>query len=281
MYDETLVAKYLSMLDSPPPVGRQKEQVVQDFLEEHTELIPTPNRLNHQLHFKSIISKFPLGTEFITDYTYITKSSDTWRITFVELEVPEKELYNSSTKKVSKSSQFNAAIDQVRSWKQFLTNRRDEVDTRLRPLIQPPGMRLNPIEYHFQLIIGRSTNKNLTEARKLDFRTIQQELGITIMTYDQLVDWYRNDLLFKKNVLRLSGSAFEFKKMAAGPANMLAHLRPGELLLTSDEINELTNLGYNMAAWQRGELLVVNHKYPREEFEKIGMDLFVSGAKKT
>ena len=49
MRDRALIDSYLSMLDSPPPVGRQKEQVVQDFLESHTELIPTPNRLNHQV----------------------------------------------------------------------------------------------------------------------------------------------------------------------------------------------------------------------------------------
>jgi hypothetical protein len=91
--NENLITEFTQLLDSPPPSGRQKEQVVQDFLENHSVLIPTPNRLNHQLHFDVIVSKFPLSTELITDYVYLTKSSDTWRVTFVELEMPDKKIW--------------------------------------------------------------------------------------------------------------------------------------------------------------------------------------------
>lgn len=262
MRDETLIQKYLTVLDSPAPQGRQKEQVVQDFLEEHSVLIPTPNRLNHQLHFQSIISKFPLSTGLITDYAYLTKSSDTWRITFVELESPDKDFFNKTTKKVSKTSTFNAALDQVRSWKQFISSNEPEVRARLLPLMQPPNMRTNPIEYEYQLIYGRSANKNLTEGRKQEFRSLQQDMGITIITFDQLVDVYRNDLVFEKNVLRVSNGGFEFKSMAAGLNHILSYLGPGELFLSPPEIAALKAEGYDMDAWERGELLVVNGRFP-------------------
>lgn len=261
MRDQALIQQFVAILEQPPPCGRQKEQVVQDFLEQHSELIPTPNRLNHHLHFQSIISKFPLSTSLITDYTYLTKSSDTWRVTFVELESPDKEIYNKTTRKVAKSAAFNASVDQVRSWKQFLSTNEAEVRDRLQALLKPLSMRINPIQYQFQLIIGRSTNKNLTDDRKREFRALQEDHGITIMTYDQLISWYENDLVFKKNVLRVSGSGYEFKSMEAGPNHMLSFLRPGELYLSSDEVSNLNSQGYDMEAWQRGELLILNGRF--------------------
>lgn len=268
MYDQNLVDTYLNLLDAPPPTGRQKEQVVQDFLEAHTDLIPLPNLLNHGLNFHSIISKLPLGNELITDYVYLTKSSDTWRITLVELESPDKDLYTKDTKRPVKTAVFNAALDQVRQWKQFLATRHTVVEQTLRPLIQPPQMRDNPIEYDFQLIIGRSSNKNLTEDRKRDFRALQQETGITVMTFDQLADWYRQGSSMKKNVLRFTTGRYEFKSIAAGPRNILGHLGPGELNLSPALVANLTAQGHDMISWQAGELLIANGKQTLTNFSK-------------
>jgi len=123
-------------------------------------------------------------------------------------------------------------------------------------------MRVNPIEYEYQLIYGRSANKNLTDGRRREFQSLQQDMGITIMTFDQLVDWYRNDLVFEKNVLRTTNAGYAFKSMAAGPSHILSYLGPGELFLSSSEIAALKADGYDMDAWERGELLVVNGRLP-------------------
>ena len=40
-YDQPLVDEFRTLLDSKPPNGKQFEQLFQDFLEEHSELIPT------------------------------------------------------------------------------------------------------------------------------------------------------------------------------------------------------------------------------------------------
>ncbi len=181
--DEALISAFMDVLRNPPPKGRQKEQVVQDFLEQHTELIPTPNLLNHHLHFESVISKFPLGTELTTDYAYITKSSDTWRITLVELESPDKSIFTSDTKKTNTSAEFNAALNQVRSWKNYIKENRDEVLRRLDPLLQPVGMRRNPVEFHYQLIIGKSEDKNLTPERQRLYRSLSAETGFELTTF--------------------------------------------------------------------------------------------------
>lgn len=260
-FDQHLVEEFIKILESPPPDGRQKEQVVQDFLEEHTELIPIPNRLNHHLHFEVVISKFPLTTELTTDYVYITKSSDVWRITFVELEVPEKPIYNSNTKKVNTSAKFNDALNQVRSWKHFIDENKNEVLRKLEPLLQPKGMKRNPIEFHYQLIIGRSENKNFTEARKKHFRGLIDETGIDILTYDTLLNWYRNDQRFLKNILRLSGVQYAFKYMHFEPTQIFSYVGPDYLTLTQEQIDHLKNSGYEMDKWKKGDLLTYNNKY--------------------
>src|SRR5580704_4346426 len=158
--DEQLIAELEGILVGPPPAGRQHEQVTQEFLEQHSEFIPTPNLLNHHLHFQCVVAKFPLGTELKTDYLYITKSSDRWRITLVELELPTKRLFSENLKYAHASAEFNGALDQVRSWKRFVNDNREEIVRRLEPLLQPLNMRANPIEFDYQLIIGRSKEKN-------------------------------------------------------------------------------------------------------------------------
>lgn len=259
--DESLVASFEALLNAEPPAGRQKEQVVQDFLEAHTELIPTPNRLNHHLHFESVISKFPLGTELTTDYVYVTKSSDHWRVTLVELEAPDKSIFTGDTKKAITSAEFNAALNQVRSWQLFLDDNRDEVLRRLEPILRPTNMRQNPIEFHYQLIIGRSQNKNLSPERKRLFRKLVKESGVEIATYDQLIDWYRNDQRYQKLVLRLTGSQYAFKHMHFQPMQILSYVGPDRLTLTAAEVQRLKDAGYEMDKWCLGELLKYNWKY--------------------
>lgn len=268
VFDAALIKAFKLVLDSPPPAGRQKEQVVQDYLENHTELIPTPNRLNHHLHFESVVSKFPLGTELTTDYLYITKSSDTWRITLVELESPNKSIFTADTRRATTSAKFNSALNQVRSWKHFLAENKDEVLRRLEPLLQPASMRRNPIEFHYQLIIGRSVDKNLTPERKKHIRGMIDETGIEIMTFDQLIDWYTNDQRYGKLVLRLTGSQFAFKYMHFLPSQILSYVGPDRLLLSQEEIDQLKADGYEMDKWSKGDLLTYNWKYAESTWEE-------------
>ena len=264
--DKNLIADFYSLLDSPPPSGRQKEQVVQEYLEMHSELIPTQNLLNHHLHLETIVSKFPLGTELTTDYLYITKSSDTWRITLVEIESPDKPIFTGDMKKVTTTAEFNAALNQVRSWKYFIEDSKAEVIRRLEPLLRPLVLRNNQIEFHYQLIIGRSKAKNLSEERKKHFRGLGLETGIDLLTFDKVVSWYENGRPYKKLVLRLTGNRYAFKHMHFEPKHMLAHLGPDGLELTSEEIERLKTAGYEIEKWREGDLLVFNGKLTKSSW---------------
>ncbi|CUI57944.1 Shedu immune nuclease family protein [Achromobacter xylosoxidans] len=271
-FEQSLIDNFELVLANPAPPGRQKEQVVQDFLENHSALIPTPNLLHHGLHFELILSKFPISTELITDYVYITKSSDTWRITLVELESPDKKIFTNNLKGATLSAAFNAALAQVRSWKIFLANDKQELIRRLKPLLQPLGMSGNPIEFNYQLIIGRSAEKNLAADRKKIFREVINESGIEIMTYDQIIARYKTDRRHEKLVARISGSQFWLSHMPFSPNQILAYLGPADLKLTQEQIDHLNADGYEMDKWKGGELLTLNWKYApsSDDFDPLG-----------
>lgn len=266
MRNQELIDKYLQMLESETPEGKKREQVIQDFFEQNTEIIPTPNRLNHQLHFKMIISKFPLSIDLITDYIYITKNSDTWRITLVELEVPEKNIFKSHANQVNTTADFNFALNQVRSWKNYLSENKKEFISRVLPLLQPPQMRTNTIEFHYQLIIGRSKEKN-SEKRNTYLRSLINESGIEIYSYDSVLSYYKSDLVFKKDIMRYRDGLFEYKYLNTKPAHVFSYLGSDVIKLTKDQKKLLKDDGYDIDKWEEGDLLTHNIRYTRSTFE--------------
>jgi len=267
--DESLIQDYLAMLETDPPSGRKKEQVVQDFLETHTELIPTPVLLNHGLHLDSVLSKFPLDTSLVTDLAYITKSSDRWFVVLVELERPEKEIFKSATKRVATTQKFNEALDQIGDWQTFIEANGAEVVRRLMPLLAPTSMIRNLVHFKYVLIIGRSANKNLTRARQAYLARLREQKNIDVMSYDSLVNNYRYLGGDPKNVLRLTGEQYGFKYLNDPPFALFSYLGPDVLTLSKEQGEALAALDYDIDRWREGELLVVNGKHTeRTAFER-------------
>ena len=59
-------------------------------------------------------------------------------------------------------------------------------------------MRRNPVEFNYQLIIGRSEEKNGSLERIKTLARLRKETGIDIMTYDTLLNHYRHSERYKK-----------------------------------------------------------------------------------
>jgi len=267
--DAKIIEEFMSLLDSDQKAGTKKEQEIQNYLEEKTELIPTPHRLNHHLHLKAIISKFPLGNRFITDYVYVTKSSDCWRIVFVELEVPDKTIFTNSKNQINTTAKFNEAINQVRNWQAYLKENRQEVIKQLEPLMVPTNMRRNPVEFCFELVYGRSSEKN-TEERNRHIKLLSEQSNIKIMTYDTLISYYENDLVFSKDVMSFKQGKFHYKKLVTKPAHVFSYIGPGDLELTCAQKDILKADGYEIDKWVNGEMLTHNIRYTRSTFDSNG-----------
>jgi hypothetical protein len=267
--DPKLIEEFRLVLESAQESGTKKEQEIQNYLEGRSELIPTPHRLNHHLHLKAIISKFPLGSRFITDYVYITKSSDCWRIVFVELEVPDKTIFTNSSNQINTTAKFNEALNQIRNWQAYLNKHRQEVIKQLEPLMVPPNMRRNPVELCFELVYGRSAEKN-TEERNRHIKLLSEQSNIKIMTYDTLLSYYENDLIFKKDIMSYKQGKFYYKNLVTKPEHVFSYIGPGDLKLTNDQKSTLCADGYEIDKWNNGEMLTRNIRYTKSTFDKKG-----------
>lgn len=252
--DEPLIAEFRGLLDGPPESGRQKEQQVQDFMEEHSELIPTIGLLHHNLQFKCVLSKFPLGTAEIPDWVMLSKSTNQWLCTIIELKQPSAKIFGADASSSEASRDFEKALNQVRDNKLYVGRHGAEIRDRLESLIQPVNMKRNPLKFSHQLIYGRNAERDLSEARRETFRSRAEELDCELLTFDTVINSYSRNMRFKKNILRLSGTQFAFKRLV-DPDRMFAFMSPGELALSPTDEAALKHEGYQIEEWKSGKFL--------------------------
>lgn len=233
------------------------------FLEKNTDLIYTPFLLNHHLHFQSIISKLPLDTSLISDFVYLTKSSKSWYIVLVELEHPNKKLFNENSKLITPTKDFTAAISQIHSWKDFILQNGNEIIRRLEPIRKP--LQRNKCFFKYLLVIGRSDQISNNQALKNRLISLEDP-DFRICTYDTLIENMEFGRPEKKNILRLTKDFYEFKYIHLEPFNMFSSLSPEDIHLTTAQKTMLISKGYEIDKWERGEHLLVNGKRTAKSF---------------
>jgi hypothetical protein len=273
-YDQPLADEFLRLLESPPRQG-QKEQEIQDFMEEHSELIPTTamGLLHHGLNFNSVISKLPLGTSEIPDWVVLSKRSNRWLCTVIELKQPTAKFFSGGGS-TAVSAAFEDALDQLRGNRRYVKEHGETIRKMLDPLIQPVGMKSVRMVFEHVLIYGRSSEKNMGKERNEIMLEREDETDFRILSYDSVLDAYKHGPRTRKNILRLAGKSFSFKQLVE-PARIFGFLTPAELKLSQDQIAWLRDQGYDIDAWREGKLLTggIDHKTVpkpiKEEVEDI------------
>jgi hypothetical protein len=81
--DALLVEEFRKLLDA-----EHEEQVYQSFMEQHTKLIPREFIQNHGIHFDIVLRKLAFGSDYKSDFFYLSKSSDDWNCVIIEIENP-------------------------------------------------------------------------------------------------------------------------------------------------------------------------------------------------
>lgn len=255
-----MIETFKKILDAKAPKGRQKEQFIQDYMEEHSEFIPTPGLENHRLHFSSVISKFPIDVSLICDYAYITKSSIKWKIYFVELEKPEKKIFKESKGQIGFTSEFNEAVSQIRSWKIFARSSSHSIKQRLLPLLKPSIMVGNEIEYCYVLVYGRNSEYQNNQKKRSTLSEFMSSEGIKFYTYDSIISEIEASSPEKKNIMRLSKAGYSFKHLHCTPANLFAYMTSEEFTLSDEQSDLLNSWGYQINEWKNGHQLTLNSK---------------------
>jgi hypothetical protein len=242
------------------------ENDIQRFLEENTELIPTPFLLNHHLHFNSIISKFKISDGLISDFAFLTKSSDFWNLVLVELEDPKKRIFTSNNEQINFHSDFNHAMDQITEWKGYIEQNSEEIRRRIDPIRVPLNDR--PIRFKYVLIYGRNSEKENDHRRTRMFAQKTND-DVRVMTFDSLISEYTlAQYRYGKMILSHWREGYKVKSVPTNlDTSIFAYLTPAKLKLELEEKMPLIQQGYEIEKWEKGSFLSYNSKYTEETFK--------------
>lgn len=161
--EEKLLEQYFDVIEK----NGNTENQIQEFLEENTIFIPMPFLLNHYLHMNCVISKFKLGNEFVTDFAYLTKSSDYWEFVLVELEDAKKKIFTNDKENIYFHSEFNHAYDQITSWKAYVNKNREAILHQIDKLRVP--LNENSVRFKYVLVTKTSHTPNGLRTLKIQY----------------------------------------------------------------------------------------------------------------
>lgn len=181
-YDQ-LRQTFLDLLDQ-----RLEEQAYQGFLEQNTRFIPREFIQNHGLHFSVILRKLRFGSDYISDFFYMSKSSDDWNLVFVEIEKPSSRYFRGAS--TSFSPEFQSALQQIGTWRAWLSNSDNLaslLSNTLAPLHLPAGMRRNPGLPKYVLVHGRRDEYGGNDTRRALVRAQERE-DFKILSFDSLAE---------------------------------------------------------------------------------------------
>lgn len=183
MNDIQLKSTFLKYLDE-----NRKEEFYQKFLEENTKLIPREFIQNHGLHFDIVLRKLKFGSDYVSDFFYMSKSSGDWNLVFVEIEKPSSRIFLKGNNDFH--SDFVRARSQITQWRAWLdvsSNASSLLENTLAPIFLPEVMRANKRNMKFVLVIGRRSEYQGSELRRR-LVAAEEQKDFKILSFDSLVE---------------------------------------------------------------------------------------------
>lgn len=177
-----LRAQFLELLGEA-----REEQVYQSFMEENTRLIPREFVQNHGVHFDLVLRKLKFGADYVSDFFFMSKSSDDWNLVFIEIEKPQSRYFRDNSNEFHKD--FLKGLQQIGLWRAWLS---DPVNLaaflkQLQPMRLPPVMTRNPSYPKFVLVTGRRGEYHRNDVRR-SLVHAQERQDFKIMSFDSLVE---------------------------------------------------------------------------------------------
>lgn len=72
----------------------RSEQEVHEFFELHPQALPDVGYYHNGPRGNLVVTKMPLGHDFVTDFAFVSENSQMVQFTCVEIEAPTKQLFN-------------------------------------------------------------------------------------------------------------------------------------------------------------------------------------------
>lgn len=175
------VAQFEKLLDERP-----SEQVLQDFLEHHPYLLPGIHALHCGPVAGVVVTKFPLGNSFRTDFAFASFNSQEVRVTCVEIESAKKNLFR---KDGSFSRDYLDAKQQIKDWLFWAQNNISQALDCWRPLMGSYWQNAYTARFQGFLVFGRRSEiDNLKRHERWQAEAVSSSSGLITMTYDRLIE---------------------------------------------------------------------------------------------
>jgi Domain of unknown function (DUF4263) len=180
---------FVALLDKGHP-----EQIYQRYIEENTRLVPREFVQNHGIHFKLVLRKLAFGSDYKSDFAYLSKSSDDWHCVLVEIERPNAKFFKGNSNDFD--PRFSKALDQINTWKAWFLSPENTsyfANTTLGLIRVPLGQ--NPLYPKFVLVYGRRSEYGNSRKRR-NLIAAKESHDLKILTFDSLVEdlQAKNDL---------------------------------------------------------------------------------------
>lgn len=250
-----------SIPDLPTALSSARgEEAFHQSLCRHSEYLQLPFVKHHGIWFNWVLTKYPLPSGNVTDFAYLVTTSSSNMIVLVEIEDPGKKMWVGTPTKPEKSDAFVKAIEQVQRWRADLRepDNYSQLISGFKAMMGKSGMASNSWDVKYALVYGRSS-ENDTGARKKMYADLQRE-GIELMTFDHLVSAKNIGNALRRNIVKVShpGPTFSYAYLNVEPRTEFAYLDYGKFTIEKDARQLLVALGFDIKAWEQGQLLTAN-----------------------
>ncbi|SPF28552.1 hypothetical protein POI8812_00853 [Pontivivens insulae] len=156
-------------------------------MERHTGLIPRNFVLNHGVHFRIVLRKLSFGSDYKSDFFFLTKSSIDWSAVFIEIEKPQSKFFRDKSNELH--SDFQKAIHQIKTWQSWLSDSGNAAGflSSISDIRVPRQMANHPTDFKFILVHGRRSEIENNDQRKQLIKSYQSE-NIKIISFDSLIE---------------------------------------------------------------------------------------------
>lgn len=180
-----LEESYLSLLDKG-----SNEQVYQTFIEENTYLIPREFVQNHGIHFSVVLRKLPFGSDFLSDFAYLSKSTVRWNCVLIEIEKPSSRFFKEGSNSFHR--EFTDALQQISDWRAWFdeTSNKDSFVKNTLGFLRTP-LSYTPVNIKYVLVFGRRAEIE-SNSRRLAKVRAQERDDFRLMSFDSLASDLRN-----------------------------------------------------------------------------------------
>jgi hypothetical protein len=171
-------------------VTARSEQDVHDFFETHPQFLPDTAAYHNGPRGDLVITKMPLGRDFVTDFAFVSENSQSVQFTCIEIESPAKPLFNRGAKF---SREYLDAKQQLSDWNLWAQQNMREAIRMFGRVGRWASPDYLDISLHCILVVGRRSEINTPKRQqRWAAESALRQASMFIMTYDRLIERMRS-----------------------------------------------------------------------------------------